>query len=156
MGRAFLLKIPPANPNLPLPTVEFVAGFFDGEGSVSINKPSYTLHARVANTYRLGLEVIAQSFRGMCSLDEDVTQTPRRRVKYFLEFSGPNARKFLEIILPYLLFKRAVAGIGIGYQKWKEKHPLKGSPEERRKIIETRQLAYKLLRTIHEQGRLKA
>jgi len=111
----------------------------------------------MANTYRLGLEIIAQRFPGLCALNEDVTQTQGRRVKYFLEFRGKAARELLELILPHLYFKSAAAGIGIAYQKWKDKHPFmtKGlASEQRSKIKENRSLTYGLLKIIHRKGRL--
>lgn len=87
-------------------SLQYIAGFFDGEGYVGIHtlKEKY-FHVRViiVNTNLKILQMIQDQFGG--------TIIQRKRVRnnkptYALSFSGSFAKIFLKSILPFLIEKR--------------------------------------------------
>ena len=102
-------------------SAEYLAGFFDGEGSVGVyasgRNRSYCLRAQITQvrtleTERLLLEM-ANRFGGSVS-----TFNKRlRRDALGWQASGDNAAAFLEFILPHLLLKREQAKVAIDYQR---------------------------------------
>jgi len=101
----------------------YIAGFFDGEGCVSIRRARpvrpnqntrYSLLVTIANTNLPILEFIAGVLGGVihrCSWT-----TLRRRAMYHLYWCGYDARKVLETIQPFLRIKKQEAELGISFQ----------------------------------------
>jgi intein/homing endonuclease len=105
----------------------YLAGFFDGEGTICItrwrnkrnksNSWQHALYIRVVGTKSEIIEIFNHSF------------SPHRKVvihkyrKDFLSYdwgcAGRNALKFLEIIYPYLKLKKLQAKLAIEFQKKK-------------------------------------
>ena len=85
-------------------TLAYIAGFFDGEGSVTVTSAGY-LEVRVANRVLEPLALIQETFGGSIQIKAGgVAQI----------VLGPKAgRIMLEAILPYLRVKRDVATVGI-------------------------------------------
>ena len=102
----------------------YVAGFFDGEGSVAIRKSSpmtsnqnfrYNLLAVITNTNLPVLEHIQSLFGGV--IKGRKWGPGMRRQGYDLYWSASSGRKVLELLLPYLRIKGGEAGLGIAFQE---------------------------------------
>jgi len=100
----------------------WAAGFFDGEGCVSIsctnrNRRHYQLMVQVAQKDIKPLE----AWREIFQISTPIRETSRARhgvISYYhrLFFHGPEARRVLQLMLPYLRLKREVAEAGIEFQ----------------------------------------
>jgi|SRR5690348_4248669 len=94
--------------------IEYLAGYFDGEGTVTIQFHSWTrrgktysgyqLHVAIGNTYKPLLEEIRQQFGG--KIDIGKKRQPQHRQFYVWRATGTNARAFLQTVLPHLREKR--------------------------------------------------
>jgi hypothetical protein len=96
----------------------WAAGFFDGEGCVSIhrrvrrNSVSFIMTAQVTQNDRRPLDALAEIFGGTVSRPrkEGVDRCHRWRVH------SRQAERFLLAILPYLLVKRAPTELALAVQ----------------------------------------
>lgn len=110
----------------------WTAGFFDGEGSVSISirqrkkKPYrgcndiHTLVVRVANTHKGCLDRLAQAFGGKV-YKQKVREGCKQQWQWLVQ--SKLAREFLEEVLPYLYVKKRQAEIGLELEETRK--PLK-------------------------------
>jgi len=98
---------------------QYIAGLFDGEGSVSLqcgvrkDRKGHDYHycypaVRIANSNRRVLELVRGRFGGTIQTYEI---RPPRRQNYSLHMGAGRGRVFLETITPYLIIKRTVAWI---------------------------------------------
>jgi hypothetical protein len=88
-------------------TPEWLAGFFDGEGCLTIARSRgthFTPQAVLTNTDLRVLKLIQEAFGGTLH----ARGNPKRwNEAYTLVFSGtPETRRFLEIIRPFLVLKK--------------------------------------------------
>jgi len=102
-------------------TDEYIAGFFDGEGMVRINKTKikdtayYSLQCVVVNTNITPLLSIQAKYGG--------TIAGRKKYKdnwniaYRWRVTSKDAERFLKSIYPHLIIKKEQAQIGIDFQK---------------------------------------
>lgn len=124
--------------------VAYLAGFFDGEGSIGIyltNKKyhSYTMVARIVQKNPLPLKQFPST--GKIYLRKDGV--------YMWQIYSEPAAEFLELILPFLLLKRDKAIQAIEFQKTKRK-----SRRVKRKV--SQEEAYKqLLQALKLKGKHK-
>lgn len=103
-------------------SLEYVAGFFDGEGSVSIirkgqrkdGKLFYGLVIQLTSSSTISVSKLQKQFGGGLYKE---SHKDRRRVYYKWMIEGKKAQSFLEQILPYLQMKNRQAEIGITYQQ---------------------------------------
>lgn len=86
-------------------SLEYIAGFFDGEGCVCVPRTRGYLHVNIANKHRGVLEGIQKQFGGC--LRETHTGV------YTLFMATRGAERFLVALLPFLVVKREVAELGI-------------------------------------------
>lgn len=107
------------------PSDQYIAGFFDGEGSISLqNRPTTkTRHGRtvirvgIANNNRRVLEHIASRFPGMvCGAGGGICF-------HFEIDDRDEVKTFLNSVMPYLIIKRNLAWIVLcflehGLKKW--------------------------------------
>lgn len=107
--------------------LSYVAGFFDGEGSVCIAEShrkdrlvEYVLACGIGNTYFPILVFLKKRFGGTLHLNLS-GQKRKEHYKPFLQWylSGNKAIKFLKTILPYLIVKKSQAEVGIAFQEFK-------------------------------------
>jgi hypothetical protein len=99
------------------PSFEYVAGLFDGEGSLSLSSYGKKMKGRgycyplvrVANGHRRVLELVKQEFGG--TLQSYQPLYPGARLNYALALGKDQAKAFLQAIIPYLIVKRNVAWI---------------------------------------------
>ena len=89
----------------------YIAGFIDGEGSISIYKEKsplrYRIEVTVGNTFKPVLEGLFQRFGGRVRPYN--TYKPNYRQAWYWGVSGETAYKFLTTILPYLREKAVQA-----------------------------------------------
>ncbi len=111
--------------NLTPTETAYIAGFFDGEGSVGISKasnkgvrgrrvnPNYSLHIKFSNSDRPVLEWIAEKVGGWI-LEHKVPSKYRRHWKFVKK--GSKAMQLLQAMLPYLIVKKEQAEKAIEFQ----------------------------------------
>jgi hypothetical protein len=95
----------------------YVAGLFDGEGSLSFHvgkttdgRNTSSAHIRLANSNRQVLELVKQQFGGVIHTYQP--RYPGARLNHVLVLHGkPLAGRFLNMIMPFLIVKRNVAWI---------------------------------------------
>ena len=99
----------------------WAAGLFDGEGSITIKRPSYSLQVSIANSFKPALELFRQRFSGSLGLVKKAGE-PISGSRYFSKvnsyqfvFTYEGARAFLTTALPYLRIKRAEAELALDY-----------------------------------------
>lgn len=139
----------------------YLAGLFDGEGSVYMRKNDRTKHKCKGFTYQMGVTVI-------CGTDENLVRTimgwfgkdtleiskygtkrPMNRQGYRFRLHSRQALVFLEKVLPYLITKKERAVLAIKFQKQRKHQPFL-SDKERSEMEKSFQLLKKLnLRGLH-------
>ena len=91
----------------------WAAGFFDGEGGVTIRRPFYELAVSVTNTCKPVIELFQQRYDG------HIGTTPSggggKLVCYQFVFSWEAAKQFLIEVMPYLLVRKAEAQLALDY-----------------------------------------
>lgn len=107
-------------------SVEYAAGFFDGEGCVSINKqkfctskriirPRYELMVQVSCTNPAPLELLHERWGGSFKYFDP--KNPRYKRAYRWVLGAMQAAAFLEDVLPFLLIKYDAAVVGLKLNK---------------------------------------
>jgi hypothetical protein len=99
------------------PLDAYLAGFFDGEGSISIirRKPhGHVLHVDVGQIDRRPLELLRSRFGGSIQLQR--RHSFGRRDLWYWKTGSQNAVPFLEAMLPYLIVKREQAELALRFQ----------------------------------------
>lgn len=91
----------------------YFAGFFDGEGCVSIVGSS--LAARISNTYLPILELFKDYFGGAVGI---CRSTHDARQGYQWSIYGKRAEDMLTLLLPHLIEKAPQARLGILYREF--------------------------------------
>lgn len=105
--------------------LSYLAGFFDGEGCVTIIKGKnhlgnvqYSLRVIVSNTNEYVLHLYKLSFGGR--IQKRKYKKPGWRDCYAWELSSTRAYDFLKCMYPYLILKKAQADLGFEFQ---DNHP---------------------------------
>lgn len=100
--------------------VRYIAGFFDGEGCIIINKdnhtrhqrrPSYSLQVVLGNTDRRPLDWLCEKFGGHIRAQSREAQ----KTVYYWQIMARKASRFLEWIRPHLLIKEVQAWLGLEF-----------------------------------------
>lgn len=110
-------------------TPEYLAGLFDGEGSVAIihqkspriGAPKHCVHClqvSITNTH-FGVMQEVEGFLGYGHLRAKKQSSPTANIKtiYLWEARAQKAVRFLEVLLPYLIIKRERADIGLEFAR---------------------------------------
>ncbi len=110
--------------DLPQTTLAYIAGFFDGEGSVTIGRspsgsgqPNHTLVAAIGNTNQEILVWAHSLFGGHLCLRKRNNPKWKDMLQWSLQTC--KALAFLEAIRPYLRVKAQVVDVAIAYQRTK-------------------------------------
>lgn len=116
----------------------YIAGFFDGEGSITINEngkpsprgknPNHTLQVSIGNTDPRVLIWLHEEFGGFLTYRKQVSPRHRKVAQW-----GVRARlalPFLEAIRPFIRMKRDQVDVAIAFQKTKKMHGAKLVPIE--------------------------
>ena len=104
----------------------YIAGFFDGEGHISITKqkpkpprwknPTYQLKAVITNTNEAVLDGINDTFLSIAHKHGPYhSTTPNGKPIFQLQFCGRKCQMFLKEILPYLITKSNQAHLAMQY-----------------------------------------
>lgn len=134
----------------------WAAGFLDGEGCIHIAKTTYACGRR--STYRLRLTLVQNCietlwhFQTVLRVHSGLHRVARlaahNRQCYSLSYDGKQAREAIEVLLPYLVRKRAEALAALAFYEdgrlgW---HPGRnGLPEE---LWRTRERYYRKLQSL--------
>lgn len=107
--------------------IAYIAGFFDGEGSITIHEnckpsprgknPNHTLQVSIANTDPRALRWIHAEFGGLLIFRRRATEGHRNLLQWVIRCGG--AMRFLAAIRPFLRMKCEQADIAINYQQAK-------------------------------------
>ncbi|MFH0957947.1 MAG: LAGLIDADG family homing endonuclease [Pseudomonadota bacterium] len=124
----------------------YFAGFFDGEGSVTIHEngspsprgkvPNHTLQVSIGNTDPRVLEILHQQFGGSLTIRYVVKKNHRNVAQWTIR--AAKTLPFLEAIFPYLRMKLDVVAVAIDFQKTKSMSGPKRVSEEDIKWRESR------------------
>lgn len=104
-------------------SVAYIAGFFDGEGSIGVyhgvkNGRSVRFHLRTQVTQNCsGESTSLNELRGMYGGNCSVMDKTASRHAYNWQLNGHGAAHFLESILPYLRLKRDQAQFAVAWQR---------------------------------------
>lgn len=105
---------------------EYLAGFFDGEGSISLTGKTPSLTVRLCNTYKDVIVSIYQDHGG-CLSD--------RGNAWLVSWGGTTALKVVAFMYPHLIVKKAQADLALAHQdivfKLNKKHPSQEEKDER-------------------------
>lgn len=99
----------------------WAAGFFDGEGSISINRPHYALVVGISSTNKAVLEGFRQRYKGYINRTTKAGRVIREGSWksnldcYQFVFEYDHAYTFLRAILPYVKVKKHQAELAIEY-----------------------------------------
>jgi hypothetical protein len=96
----------------------YVAGFFDGEGTIRIQNHkynnSYSLHCGIWQVDRTPLDYIALYFGGTVRMRK---KQGNANDQWVWQSTSRNALQFLQAIEPFLVVKKAQALVGIQFQQ---------------------------------------
>jgi hypothetical protein len=106
-------------------TLAYVAGLFDGEGSIVIacspgrtkqSNPSYWLQVSITNTDKQLIEWLHATFGGHIADGSHAPSRVKQRPCWAWRTTSKQAQSFLQKILPYLRTKKPQALIAIEFQ----------------------------------------
>jgi hypothetical protein len=131
-----------------------MAGLFDGEGAIWINKrkprrstqgisPVYILTISLVNTVYSAVDCFPMYFGGRIRLFET-----KHRPVYRWEIKAVRAMRFLETLLPYFRVRQKQAELGICFQKMIR--PQKGNSPMPRVYLMERERMRKVIRGLNE------
>lgn len=113
---------------MPLNTLDlsYIAGFFDGEGSVVLyrrksgwaKRLDYALLVHITNTNRGVLDWVASVVGGCVYLEKSLDPTRRRPVYRWQATKNPAG--FLRLIRPYVRLKKPQIDIALAFQETRE------------------------------------
>lgn len=87
--------------------IAYLAGFFDGEGCISVVRGGPTIAVAVVQVDRRPLDALAEHYGGRVA--PHGKPKPGHRQAYRWQIYSANARVFLRDILPFLVVKRESA-----------------------------------------------
>ena len=141
---------------LPKHIINYMAGFFDSEGCIYINKqargknakfhPTYQGSASVTNTIKKPLILFLKYFGGRIYF---VKEKGKRSDRYFWRIVSRDALNFCMIMQNYFLIKKQQAGVLIELQKTITKTGPKTLPN---KILKRREDLYLKIRDLNKIG----
>lgn len=126
----------------------YMAGFFDGEGSIGIGKAKsrvgglngyrYRVTVSIVNTNLKVIELFKKHFAieymntktRFRELTKDGTR--RKKTAYAIQVFHGHAKRILEEMLPYLIIKKKQAEIAIAFQEHINQEKIKRDPRNKR------------------------
>jgi hypothetical protein len=116
--------------NLKNEDLAYIAGFFDGEGSITIHEnwrpsprgksPNHTLQVSIGNTDPRVLAFIHRTFGGSLTIRPSTKPRHREVTQWIIRSNG--AAAFLTAIYPYLRMKTRQADVGLSFQSEKGRY----------------------------------
>jgi len=104
--------------------IKWLSGFFDGEGSIWINRHSYnnssSLRISISQADSRSLEEIKKDFGG--KIDYWISKVNNKKVCHWVIQNGSVAEKFLIKLLPHLREKKIQAELALSFMKlpWRQ------------------------------------
>ena len=104
--------------------IAYIAGLFDGEGCIRINKNSaqhryYSLNVSVKMSWQWMPEFLRCGFGGSVYKYKMDKYYPNAKDQWCWNIRGQQAVEFLETVMPYLKLKRAEAELALLFQSKK-------------------------------------
>ena len=103
-------------------SIEYLAGFFDGEGCIGVypskNKKGYKTYNLVLTVGQIEPIVIRKlhgKYGGSLRFDERSKKIKNRQDAWYWHISGRKAERFLRDVFPYLIVKRSQAELALAY-----------------------------------------
>ncbi len=99
------------------PSIAYVAGLFDGEGHVAIQKAtkSWYLRTGISMTHRPIIENLRERFGGCLSINTHPQRVYGRKLLYTWTATGHGAVSFLEAVRPHLIVKAEEVDLVLAY-----------------------------------------
>lgn len=100
-------------------TIAYIAGFFDGEGSILLSKEGtrIRLELTVSQIDPRPLDFIAREFGGKVKFSANLARRPNARPIYSIRLRGDSAEKMIRGMLPFLIVKQEQARIAIKFRE---------------------------------------
>jgi len=126
--------------------IAYLAGLFDGEGSVNIFKqpnkkdrinPCYFLEISIGNTHKGVLQWVFENFGGRLTHNAEQHAKSNHRM-WRWRASSNEACRVLMTMLPYLVVKKEQAQLAVEFQRHVNTHPRKGN-----KVLSDEELAWR-------------
>lgn len=140
--------------SFPKITPQWLAGFFDGEGCVSIcdNKSGYiTLHVSITQADLLILSLIALKFKDYNDIYERKYPGNRKSV-HIISWNGKKALEILEYIKDCVIVKKEVVDLGIEFAYLISEH--KGRIKLPPEILIKKQNILQRVSNINQRGKI--
>ena len=136
--------------------LKYVAGLFDGEGYIRINRwqtPNsihirYNLFGGINMTYKPVIQQLHQQFEGHFAQNRRSCYKPTHRTLYTWMISSRRCAEFIRQIRPYLIVKADEVDLALEFQdsinRWRHKLGHRGSiPPERAAVFADRDRLYR-------------
>lgn len=103
--------------DLEIPSLEYLAGLFDGEGSIFItrmrmSRDYHQLRVGINITHEATIKLFCSCFGGNKGI---IIPKGNRKQQWYWRASGKNTLTFLETMVPYLIIKKEQAELGIKF-----------------------------------------
>ena len=140
-------------------TIQYIAGFFDGEGCVNIyqmkkgvkkDRIGYELSASVHNTNVKIIDILKNQFGGY--VNKRVRNNNRWKTAYDWKLSSSKAYEFLKQIEPHLILKKEQARIAIEFQNLKKSKEFRFRPSTPNED-EFYEICYQQMRLLNRKGK---
>lgn len=111
--------------------IRYVAGLFDADGWVTINKwphpgrdyVRYQLFVGIGQVHYPLIASLKKQFGGLLHRNDSAhRRNPKCRIVYMWRLSSKDARQFLTDILPWLVVKKSQAALAIQFQEHVTRH----------------------------------
>lgn len=140
-------------------SIQYIAGFFDGEGSINIYhiKPNkwrrknegYEFSVYIHNTDKKIIDLFQGQFGGYVNVRK--RKTEKWKDGYDWKLSSVQAKNFLKRIYPFLLIKKERARIVIEFQEVKEQKRYRFG-ENPKEVLDFYELCYQKMRLLNKKG----
>lgn len=150
----------------PKVSLDYLAGFFDGEGTVGVYRlqTGFRLRCSVANTERVAVDVFHERYGGKIR-SRHYRNDLKWKPAWIWELDFRNAVVFLEEMLPYLIVKKLQAQIALelyklvpprsprGQRQEKYKRLTKEDRAQRAKDVITREVMIDYIKALNARGK---
>lgn len=125
--------------------IKWLAGFFDGDGCVCIEKSrnSYQLRITITNTNKEILELIQKQFGGI--INTTYSKNKKHKSKHDLRWIAKEAKSLLKLIENELMLKKIQCEIALGFPDYENEKLTKDEKE-------LREITYNILKILNKKG----
>lgn len=135
--------------SLSIKELAYIAGFFDGEGSVGINLTkvhgqSYAMAVCISQVDPRPLLFISSFFGGEVRISYSKDYRLGKRKLFYWRLYSKNAKRFLIAILPYLINKKNEAEIAIEFQNLRKSNGGRGNKADPELVCIKKEMSEKI------------